>query len=72
MSKILIIEDDHEIAEIERDYLELDGMEVETAYDGLSGLDTALSGKYDLILLDLGWTAFPSASCCARSWVCRS
>lgn len=66
MSKILIIEDDHEIAEIERDYLELDGMEVETAYDGLSGLDTALSGRYDLILLDLMLPGMDGFSVCKR------
>ena len=66
MSKILIIEDDHEIAEIERDYLELDGMEVETAYDGLSGLDTALSGKYDLILLDLMLPKMDGFEVCQR------
>ncbi len=66
MSKILIIEDDHEIAEIERDYLELDGMEVETAYDGLSGLDMALSGAYDLILLDLMLPGMDGFSVCKR------
>lgn len=66
MSKILIIEDDREIAEIERDYLELDGMEVETAYDGLSGLDTALSGNYDLILLDLMLPGMDGFSVCKR------
>ena len=66
MSKILIIEDDHEIAEIERDYLELDGMEVETAYDGLSGLHMALSGAYDLILLDLMLPGMDGFSVCKR------
>lgn len=66
MSKILIIEDDHEIAEIERDYLELDGMEVETAYDGLSGLDTALSGTFDLILLALMLPGMDGFSVCKR------
>ena len=53
MSKILIIEDDREIAEIERDYLELDGFASDIASDGVSGLEKALKGDYDLILLDL-------------------
>ena len=66
MSRILIIEDDREIAEIERDYLKLDGMEVETAYDGLSGLDAALSGGYDLILLDLMLPGMDGFSVCKR------
>ncbi|VBB07766.1 transcriptional regulatory protein c terminal [Lucifera butyrica] len=53
MSKILIIEDDNDIAMIERDYLEIDHFTVEIASDGLSGVDQALRGNFDLILLDL-------------------
>lgn len=53
MYKILIIEDDAAIAGIERDYLELDGLSVETASDGLTGLSRGLDGEFDLILLDL-------------------
>lgn len=53
MDKILIIEDDVSIAEIERDYLELDGFVVEIAADGNVGLERGLSGEHSLILLDL-------------------
>lgn len=53
MAKILIIEDDADIAGIERDYLELSGYEVVIRADGASGLSTALSDSYDLLLLDL-------------------
>ena len=53
MQKILIVEDDADIAAIERDYLELNGYQVETAPDGDSGLERGLSGGFDLILLDL-------------------
>lgn len=53
MDKILIIEDDVAIAEIERDYLELDGFVVEIAADGNVGLERGLSGEHSLILLDL-------------------
>ena len=53
MDKILIIEDDVAIAEIERDYLELDGFAVELAADGNVGLERGLSGEHSLILLDL-------------------
>lgn len=53
MDKILIIEDDIAIAEIERDYLELDGFAVEIAADGNVGLERGLSGEHSLILLDL-------------------
>ena len=53
MSKVLIIEDESAIAELERDYLELSGFEVEVANDGKEGLDKALSDQFDLIILDL-------------------
>ena len=53
MAKILIIEDDEDIAKVEKDYLELSGYEAVIASDGVSGLNIGLSGDYDLILLDL-------------------
>lgn len=66
MSRILIIEDDREIAEIERDYLELDGMEADISGDGVSGLEKALSGGYDLILLDFMLPGLDGFSVCRR------
>lgn len=53
MNKILIIEDDLAIAEIERDYLEINGFEVRIETDGVSGMNAALEGGFQLILLDL-------------------
>lgn len=53
MKRILIIEDDQAIAELERDYLEINGFEIEIAADGNMGLKLACSKDYDLILLDL-------------------
>lgn len=53
MKKILIIEDDSAIAAIERDYLEINQFFVEIAEDGISGLEKALSGEFQLVLLDL-------------------
>ena len=53
MSKILIIEDELSIAELERDYLELNDFEVEIETNGLKGLEKALDEEYSLILLDL-------------------
>lgn len=53
MSRILIIEDDESIAELEKDYLELNGYEVTIEYDGTNGLARALSEDYDLFILDL-------------------
>ena len=52
MSKILIVEDEESIAELEKDYLELSGFEVEIENDGSSGLDKALKEDYDLLILD--------------------
>ncbi len=53
MTKILIVEDDAAIAAIERDYLIINGFEVDIAEDGRSGLNRGCTGAYDLILLDL-------------------
>jgi DNA-binding response OmpR family regulator len=53
MSRILIIEDERSIAELERDYLEIEGFEVEMTSDGNTGLEAALNHRHQLILLDL-------------------
>ena len=53
MSKILIVEDEEAIAELEKDYLELSGFEVQVANDGEKGLEKALNEDYDLYILDL-------------------
>lgn len=53
MSKILIVEDDREIAMLERDYLEIEGFETVCLDNGRDAVSEAVSGKYDLILLDL-------------------
>ncbi len=47
MSRILIVEDDEDIAELERDYLEANGLEAEIASEGPTGLSKALSGSFD-------------------------
>lgn len=53
MSKILIIEDEVAIADLEKDYLELSDFQVDIENAGDTGLERALSGDYDLIILDL-------------------
>ncbi|MGL5766250.1 MAG: response regulator transcription factor [Sarcina sp.] len=53
MKKILVIEDDINIAELERDYLELNNYEVDIANNGAKGLEKAMLGIYDLIVVDL-------------------
>lgn len=54
MSKrILIVEDEESIADLERDYLELSGFQVEVANDGELGLNKALKEEFDLVILDL-------------------
>ena len=53
MSKILIIEDEEAIAELEKDYLELSDFEVVIENDGKKGLQRALNEDYDLYILDL-------------------
>ncbi len=51
--KILIIEDDSDIAAIEKDYLEISGYEVIITATGSDGMAQALSGNFDLIILDI-------------------
>lgn len=53
MKHILIIEDDRDIAELERDYLQLNGYKADIEQDGLQGLKKAVSGSYDVIVVDL-------------------
>ncbi len=53
MSRILIVEDEEAIADLERDYLELSGFDVEIENDGTSGLARALAEDFDLFILDL-------------------
>ena len=53
MKKILIIEDELQIAELEKDYLELSDFEVTIETDGTEGEKKAMSGEYDLLILDV-------------------
>ena len=53
MSRLLIIEDEVAIADLEKDYLELSGFTVETETDGTVGLKRALSEDFDMFILDL-------------------
>ncbi|MCI9201348.1 MAG: response regulator transcription factor [Lachnospiraceae bacterium] len=53
MSRILIIEDEEAIADLEKDYLELSDFEVEIEHTGNKGLEKALNGNFDLVILDL-------------------
>jgi len=51
--KVLVIEDDREIAAIEKDFLEINGFDVVIEHDGPGGKERALSGDFSLIILDL-------------------
>ena len=53
MSKILIVEDESAIADLERDYLEINGFTVSIENDGAKGLEAGLNKDFDLIILDL-------------------
>lgn len=66
MSKILIIEDEEAIADLERDYLEIAGFEVEIENTGDVGLARALSTDFDLIILDLMLPGMDGFEICRR------
>ena len=53
MKKILIVEDEMPIAELEKDYLELSGFDVTIETDGTKGSEMAMTGEYDLLILDI-------------------
>lgn len=53
MKRILIIEDELDIAELERDYLEINGFGVDIISNGAAGLKMATQNQYDLIILDI-------------------
>ena len=66
MSKILIIEDEEAIADLEKDYLELSGFEVSICNRGEEGLQAALSQEFDLIVLDLMLPGMDGFEICKR------
>ena len=66
MKRILIVEDDNEIAGIERDYLELAGFGVTIAEEGIEGMRLALTGDFDLILLDVMLPGLDGFEICRR------
>lgn len=53
MKKILIIEDDLSIAELQKDYLELEGFDVKICTNGVDGLNALKSNEFDLLILDI-------------------
>ncbi|NLL80386.1 MAG: response regulator transcription factor [Clostridiales bacterium] len=66
MSKILIIEDEEAIADLEKDYLELSEFEVEIENSGDTGLASALAGDFDLVILDLMLPGIDGFEVCKR------
>lgn len=66
MKRVLIIEDETAIAELEKDYLELSDFEVAIAGDGMEGLGMALEDDYDLVILDLMLPGMDGFEICKR------
>ena len=66
MKKVLIIEDEQTIAELEKDYLELYDFEVNIENDGQKGLDRALLENYDIVIVDLMLPTVDGFEICKR------
>lgn len=64
MNRILIIEDEEAIAELEKDYLEMSGFETTIEADGRKGLERALNEDYALVILDLMLPGLDGFSVC--------
>ena len=65
-TRILIIEDDISIAELQRDYLEIHEIEAEIVTDGFEGLNRALTEPFDLIVVDLMLPSMNGFEICRR------
>ena len=52
-ARILLVDDDAELTELLRDYLEREGFAVRTSHDGATGVTAALSNRYDIVVLDI-------------------
>lgn len=66
MKRILLIEDEKSIAELQKDYLKINGFEVEMKHTGTEGLETALAGDFDLIVLDVMLPGIDGFSICKQ------
>jgi DNA-binding response OmpR family regulator len=66
MSRILIIEDEEAIAELEKDYLEISEYEVKIENNGTKGLECALAEDFDLVILDLMLPGLDGYEICKR------
>lgn len=67
MSRVLIVEDEEAIADLEKDYLELSGFTVEIENNGTAGLKRALSEEFDMFILDLMLPGTDGFEICKRS-----
>lgn len=65
-SRILIIEDDISIAELQRDYLEIHSIEADIVTDGFEGMTRALKEEYDLVIIDLMLPSMNGYEICRR------
>src|SRR5687767_8292441 len=52
-AKLLMVDDDVELVELVGEYLRREGFHVDTVHDGEAGVEKALSGNYDMIILDV-------------------
>lgn len=66
VSRVLLIEDDVSIAELQKDYLEINRIEAEIANDGLIGLNRALNEPFDLIVIDIMLPSMDGFEICRR------
>lgn len=64
--RILVIEDDKSIAELERDYLEINGYECDLVSDGAKGLEMAVQNEYALIILDIMLPSMDGFELCTK------
>src|SRR5690606_41580644 len=53
MPSVLLVDDDVELSELLREYLQQEGFDTDAVHDGESGVARALQGTYDIVVLDV-------------------
>ncbi len=67
MKRILIVEDEKTISELQKDYLEINGFEAEIKHNGHEGLERALTSDFDLIVLDVMLPGLDGFAVCKKN-----
>jgi DNA-binding response OmpR family regulator len=72
MHSVLIVDDDIELCELVSEYLRREGLEATSVHSGEEGVQSALSGDYSVVVLDVMLPSIGGFECCAASVLLRA